>query len=207
MRRHRGILTVAVVVALQSSAALAQSTTTSGTTSTASTTTTSSPTTTTQSAFDKLSPGGQKIALALCGAQAGGCPTGQSSAPSSSTSTAATATSSKTLTLDQIAQMKQHQGWGEMFKAMQKSGQIPADVKNLGQLVSGRYQAQSSGTTITTASGKTQVVGGSGSSGSSGSQFGKSQAGDNGSGSNAGGVSSSAGSHSAAGSHGGGHGK
>jgi len=53
--------------------------------------------------------------------------------------------------------MKQHEGWGEIFTQMQQNGQIPSGVKNLGQLVSGRYQARS-GTagpvTITTASGK-----------------------------------------------------
>ncbi len=215
MRTGRAIVALAVVLALPSSIALAQSTTPSGTQTTTSgtqTTTSTQSTTTsgsTQSAFDKLSPGGQKIALALCGAQAGGCPTGQSSTQSPSGSTQTTASSFKTqsLTLDQIAQMKQHRGWGEIFKDMQKSGQIPPDVKNLGQLVSGRYQTQSSGTTITTGSGKTQVVGGSGNSGNSGSQFGKGHVGDDSAGSSAGGAGSSAGSHSAASNHGGGRGK
>jgi hypothetical protein len=94
---------------------------------------------TSEGAFDKLSPGNQKIALSLCDAQAGGC---------------------TTTSLDSISAMKQHKGWGEIFKEMQASGQIPADVKNLGQLVSGRYQSgTSSGTTITSASGRSQVVG------------------------------------------------
>ncbi len=199
MRTHRGIVTLAVLIALHGSTALAQTTSTSGTQ-----TTTSTPST--QSAFDTLSPGGQKIALALCGAQAGGCPTGQSASQTTSAATQTTA-SSKVLTLDQIAQMKQHRGWGEIFKDMQKSGEIPANVKNLGQLVSGRYHSQSSGTTITTGSGKTQVVGSSGNSGNARPPFGKDHAGDDSAGSSVGGTSSSAGSHSAASSHGGGHGK
>ena len=94
-----------------------------------------------QGAFDKLSLGNQKIAQALCDAQKSGC------TPSS---------------LDTIAGMKQHKGWGEIFKEMKANNQLPPDVKNLGQLVSGKYQGQScssSGTTITTGSGRSQVVG------------------------------------------------
>ena len=93
-----------------------------------------------QGAFDKLSPGNQKIAQALCNAQKSGC----------------TASS-----LDNIAATKQHRGWGEIFKEMKANGQIPPDVKNLGQLVSGKYHPQSAtsgGTTITNGSGKSQVV-------------------------------------------------
>jgi len=96
-------------------------------------------TATAQGAFDKLSPGNQKIAQALCDAQPGGCPT---------------TSGGTTLTKDQIAAMKQHRGWGEIFKQMKANGQIPPGVKNMGQLVSGR-----SGTTITNGSGKTQAVG------------------------------------------------
>ena len=199
MRTYRRILPLAVLMALHGSTALAQTTSTSDTQ-------TSTSTQSTQSAFDKLSPGGQKIALALCGAQAGGCPTGQSASQTTSASTQ-TASSSKALTLNEIAWMKQHRGWGEIFKDMQKGGQIPAGVKNLGQLVSGRYQSQSSGTTISTATGKTHVEGSAGNSGNSGTPFAKAHAGDDSAGSSVGGTSSSAGSHSAASSHGGGHGK
>ena len=101
-----------------------------------------------QTAFDELSPGNQKIAQALCDGQSGGCP-------------ATSSPGQKTLTRDQIASMKQHRGWGEIFKDMKANGQIPPDVKNVGQLVSGRTQGTSStsGTTITRGSGRTQVVG------------------------------------------------
>jgi len=101
-----------------------------------------------QTAFAELPPGNQKIAQALCDGQPGGCP-------------ATSSPGQKTLTRDQIASMKQHRGWGEIFKDMKAKGQIPPDVKNLGQLVSGRSQGKSStsGTTITSASGRTQVVG------------------------------------------------
>ncbi len=104
-------------------------------------------TATAQGAFDKLSPGNQKIAQALCSAQTGGCPT---------------SSGGTTLTKDQIAAMKKHKGFGEIFKEMQKNGQIPPDVKNLGQLVRGQNHPSSgtsSGTTITNGSGKTHVVG------------------------------------------------
>lgn len=100
-----------------------------------------------QGAFDNLSPGNQKIVEALCNAQTGGCPT---------------SSGGTTLTKDQIATMKKHKGFGEIFKEMQKNGQIPQDVKNLGQLVRGQNHppsGTSSGTTITSASGKSQVVG------------------------------------------------
>ncbi len=67
--------------------------------------------------------------------------------------------------------MKPHRGWGEIFKQMQQQGQIPPNVKNLGQLVSGRDRVTSGTsetTTITTASGKSQVVGTPGSHGGDG---------------------------------------
>ncbi len=130
-----------------------------------STTTTAQPTTTTQSttptsnpnegAFNKLSPGNQKIAQALYDAQ-------QTNAqPSGSTSTAP-----KTYALDDIAAMKQsgQGGWGKIFKQMKADGHFP-DAKNLGQVVSGKYQPQSGtsgSTTITSGSGKSQVTGKSG---------------------------------------------
>lgn len=110
-----------------------------------------------QRTFDKLSPGNQKIAKALFEAQ-------QIKAQQSGS----TSTATKTYSLDQIAAMKQHKGWGEIFKEMKASGQIPSDVKNLGQLVSGKYQSHSgtsSGTTITSGSGRSQVVGHQGKSG------------------------------------------
>ena len=101
-----------------------------------------------QGAYDKLSAGNQKIAQALYDGQ-------QQSGTTKPLTT-------KQYSLDDIAAMKQHKGWGEIFKEMKASGQIPADVKNLGQLVSGKYRTQSGtsgSTTITTASGRSTVVG------------------------------------------------
>ena len=66
-------------------------------------------------AFEKLSPGDQKIARALFEAQK----TNGGTAP---------------LTLDQIAARKQHTGWGEVFKQMKAQGLVTD--KNLGQAVS-----------------------------------------------------------------------
>ncbi|MCH7795630.1 MAG: hypothetical protein IH900_10910 [Proteobacteria bacterium] len=81
-----------------------------------------------EGAFDSLSTGNQKIAKVLYDAQGDG-----------------------TYTLDDIAGMKQDgTGWGRLFQDLQASGDIPYDVKNLGQLVSGKYQASGE---VTTASG------------------------------------------------------
>jgi hypothetical protein len=76
-------------------------------------------------AYAKLSPGNGKIARALYEAQVAPTTTG-------------TAPTSKSLTLDQIAAMKQNgQGWGQVFQTLKAQGLV-AD-KNLGQVVS-RYQ-------------------------------------------------------------------
>jgi len=72
-------------------------------------------------AFDKLSPGDQKIARALFEAQ--------STTPTQTTSGRATP-----LTLDQIAAKKSHTGWGEVFKQMKAQGLVTD--KNLGEVVS-----------------------------------------------------------------------
>jgi hypothetical protein len=66
--------------------------------------------------MSKLSPGDQKVARALFEAQ--------------STSKSG----SQPLTLDQIAAMKSHEGWGEIFKKMKSQGLVTE--KNLGQVVS-----------------------------------------------------------------------
>jgi hypothetical protein len=66
-------------------------------------------------AFEKLSPGDQKIARALFEAQK----TNGGTAP---------------LTLDQIAARKQHTGWGDVFKQMKAQGLVTD--KNLGEVVS-----------------------------------------------------------------------
>ena len=66
-------------------------------------------------AFDKLSPGDQKIARALFEAQQ----TNGGTTP---------------LTLDQIAAKKKHTGWGEVFKQMKAQGLVKD--KNLGEAVS-----------------------------------------------------------------------
>src|SRR2546425_987173 len=86
---------------------------------------------TTAGAFDKLSPGNQKVASALFQAQ-----NGATSTP---------------LTLDEIAAKKQGgQGWGEVFKSMQSQGLV--QEKNLGQVVS-KYDHATNGV-ATTASGR-----------------------------------------------------
>ena len=133
----------------------------------AQTATTTQPTTTSsnpnEGAFDKLSPGNQKIAQALYDAQQTNA---QPSGSTSGTSTGSTSTAPKSYTLDDIAAMKQsgQGGWGKIFKQMKADGHFP-DAKNLGQVVSGKYQPQSGtsgSTTITSGSGKSQVIGKSG---------------------------------------------
>ena len=101
-----------------------------------------------EGAFDKLSPGNQKIAQALFDAQ-------QSNAtdPPSATATP--------LSRDDIAAMKQDgKGWGGLFKEMKQQGLV--DAKNLGQVVSQANHAARSrrnGTVITSGSGRSYVAG------------------------------------------------
>jgi len=112
-------------------------------------------------AFESLSPGGQKIALAIF----------RSERPTPA---------GRPVSLDQIAQMKQSgQGWGEIFHELKAQGLVRD--KNLGQAVSRMHHgggptagprtefttASGSGgrtagprTEITTASGRTMTVGG-----------------------------------------------
>lgn len=151
MLRILVIALLALVVVVASAAA--QTTTPSQTTTT--TQSTSSTSNSNQGAFDKLSPGNQKIAQALFDAQQSNTQT------SGSTSSTSTSTASKTYSLDDIAAMKQSgKGWGVVFKDLKAKGYYP-DYKNLGQVVSrAHHQAKSSGdTTITSASGKSQVTG------------------------------------------------
>ena len=90
-----------------------------------------------EGSFDSLSTGNQKIARVLYDAQGG------------IDGVAGAEGVDGTYTLGDIAAMKQDgMGWGEMFKYLQAEGQIPADVKNLGQLVSGKYQASGEVTTV-----------------------------------------------------------
>ena len=108
-------------------------------------------------AFDKLSPGNQKIADSIFESQQ------LSTAPGAP----------KPLSRDDIAAMKLGgKGWGVIFKDMKQQGLVTD--RNLGQAVS-RYnhehQSQppsAGGTQITTASGRTYVVGGHGNAGASG---------------------------------------
>ena len=97
-------------------------------------------------AFESLSPGNQKIALAIFDSERRAGPT------------AAT----KPLSLDEIAGMKQDgKGWGEVFKEMRSRGLV--QDRNLGQAVSRMSRhggATAARTEITTASGKTVMVGG-----------------------------------------------
>lgn len=96
----------------------------SGTTTQAGTSSATTTTTATAGAYDRLSPGNQKIAQALFSAQT---TTGGTGSPTP-------------LSLNQIAGMKQRgQGWGEIFQAMKAQGLL--QQKNLGQVVS-RYSRQ-----------------------------------------------------------------
>jgi hypothetical protein len=85
-------------------------------------------------AYERLSPGNQKVARALFDAQAA------LAQPSPGSSSGA----SKTLSLDEIAAQKQNgTAWGQVFSAMKARGLLRE--KDLGQVVS-RYEHQSSGT-------------------------------------------------------------
>src|SRR5574342_883729 len=101
--------------------------------------------------YESLSPGNQKIANAIFDAQ-------QPAGPSGPT---------KPLSLDEIATMKQGgttgggKGWGVVWNNMRSKGLVQG---NLGQAVSQSNHAgkswSSTGTEITTASGRTMTVGG-----------------------------------------------
>ncbi len=139
-------------------------------------------------AFDRLSPGEQKIARALFDAQ-------QTSTPPSGTAS----TASKALSLDDIAAMKQSgRGWGEVFKSMKAQGLV--QEKNLGQVVS-KFSRQStpSSTTIISGTGRTRVEGGAGFGHS-----GKASSGGDAVGASSGSAGSTAGGSNASGREGGG---
>ena len=91
-------------------------------------------------AFERLTPGNQKIARALYDAQAAVL---RPTAPGSGTR------ASRALTLDEIAAQKQGQGWGQVFQAMRSQGLVLEAT--LGQVV-GRYEHQRSRAAVTTAS-------------------------------------------------------
>jgi len=123
----RSLLAVLLAMFLVGGSAAAQA-------PTGTTTTTTNPN---AGAFDKLSPGNQKIAQALYEAQQTNNTTTPSTSPSSSTSTPKT--------LDDIAAMKQSgRGWGEIFKDLKSQGLVTE--KNLGQVIS-KYQHQQKGLT------------------------------------------------------------
>jgi hypothetical protein len=93
-------------------------------------------------AFERLSPGHQKVARALFDAQAALAMRASSAA----------AGAGKTLTLDEIAAQKQNgTAWGQVFSAMKARGLVRE--KDLGQVVS-RYEHQSSGTMAAAPKGK-----------------------------------------------------
>ena len=114
-------------------------------------------------AFDKLSPGGQKIANAIFEAQIQPTPppNGTGTTPGHAGTTGTTAvthgTTPEPLTLDQIAQRKlDGQGWGVIFKDLKAQGLVT--TKNLGQAVSAynhNHKLHSGTGTVTTASGRT----------------------------------------------------
>jgi hypothetical protein len=105
----------------------------------------SAQTVTVEGAYAKLSPGNAKIARALFEAQV------TNTMPSPTSMTAA-GPAPKSLTVDQIAAMKQNgQGWGQVFQSMKGQGRLTD--KNLGQVVS-RYQHRNSSAVVTTTSKK-----------------------------------------------------
>jgi hypothetical protein len=99
-------------------------------------------------AYTKLSPGNAKIARALFEAQVTNT-TPTSRRPSTTGDTAAAA-APKSLTLDQIAAMKQSgQSWGRVFETLKAQGLV--QDKSLGQVVSRYQHQQASGSVVTTA--------------------------------------------------------
>jgi hypothetical protein len=95
----------------------------------------SAQTATVDGAYAKLTPGNAKIVRALFEAQV------PNTAPVAPASTAS-APAPRALTVDQIAAMKNGQGWGQVFQAMKAQGLLIE--KSLGQVVS-RYQNRVNG--------------------------------------------------------------
>jgi hypothetical protein len=102
---------------------------------------TSAQTATVDGAYERMSPGNQKIARALFDAQAAAVtpvPPGSSSGRGA-----------RTLTLDEIASQKRGgQGWGQVFQMMRSHGLV--HETSLGQVVS-RYEHQRSRAAVTVA--------------------------------------------------------
>ena len=95
-------------------------------------------------AYERMSPGNQKIARALFDAQA--------AAFTPAPPTGSSARGARMLTLDEIAAQKQgSQGWGQIFQAMRSQGLV--HETSLGQVVS-RYEHQRSRAAVTPAPSK-----------------------------------------------------
>jgi hypothetical protein len=109
--------------------------------------------------FSDLSPGNQNIARALFYAQ--------HPAPNGP----------QPLSMNQIAALKGHEGWGEVFKQMKAEGLV--NEKNLGQVVSS-YQHHLHDTHAASSSGRTIVTTGNGHAFASGSDSGHGQPGKSG---------------------------
>jgi hypothetical protein len=109
--------------------------------------------------FSGLSPGNQNIARALFNAQ--------HPAPNGP----------QPLSLNQIAALKDHEGWGEVFKQMKAEGLV--QEKNLGEVVSS-YQHQRHDGHANSSSGRTIVTTGNGRTFASGSEHGQAGAGSQG---------------------------
>ena len=127
-------LAIAAALMLIAGQGLAQTTTT---TTTSGATVAGTTTSANAGSFSSLSPGNQKIARSLFLAQK---PTANGPAP---------------LSLNQIAALKEKEGWGEVFKQMKAERLVTA--KNLGQVVSAHEKALH---TATTAGGRTTTSGG-----------------------------------------------
>ncbi len=133
MNTIKGRLAIAAALMLMAGQGFAETTTTTTSGGTAAGTATSADV----GSFSSLSPGNQKIARSLFLAQK---PTANGPAP---------------LSLNQIAALKEKEGWGEAFKQMKAEGLVTA--KNLGQVVSAHEQALH---TATTAGSRTTTSGG-----------------------------------------------
>jgi hypothetical protein len=100
-------------------------------------------------AFATLSPGNQKIAQSLFAAQVTKAPasttTGGATSPGARTSSPTGPSTGSTLSLDQIAAMKQAgQGWGQIFHQMKAEGLVEA--KNLGEVIIQHQKQPTTGT-------------------------------------------------------------
>lgn len=105
-----------------------------------------------EGAYENMSPGNQKVALALFEAQAAATGRVPGRSATAESATGGSTIGPESLTLDEIAALKQRsRGWGQVFGEMKSRGLV--QERNLGQVVSRYGHRPETTTTVGTESG------------------------------------------------------